>query len=183
MYPVCIGLGSNLGDSLELLPEAWAELGRVPGIGTGALSRPYLTEPEGMESENWFINAAGILTTSLAPEALLGQLLAVEQAFGRHRSPCRQGYQDRTLDLDLLIYGDLVMTTDRLILPHPHMCRRLFVLAPLAELVPDLAIPGSGRSVSQCLQELQASPEPQVIEPRSWPAASAVPVSGGPEIR
>ncbi len=174
MNPVCIGLGSNLGDSMELLLDSWAELGRIPGIRTGALSRPYLTEPVDMESEHWFINAAGLLTTTLAPEELLTHLLATEQRFGRRRGPEDHGHhRDRTLDLDLLLYGELVMATPRLVLPHPHMHQRLFVLAPLAELVPDVEIPGSGHSVRQWLQWLLARPDRSAIEARAWPGDRA----------
>ncbi|HEB49615.1 MAG TPA: 2-amino-4-hydroxy-6-hydroxymethyldihydropteridine diphosphokinase [Desulfobulbus sp.] len=169
MNPVCIGLGSNLGDSMELLRDSWAELDRIPGIRTGALSRPYLTEPVDMESEHWFVNAAGVLTTSLAPDVLLRHLLATEQRFGRRRDPGLRQHQDRTLDLDLLLYGGLVMSSPRLVLPHPHMHRRLFVLAPLAELVPDMEIPGSGRSVREWLRFRQAEPGCAIIKPRTWP--------------
>ncbi|MFP7753917.1 2-amino-4-hydroxy-6-hydroxymethyldihydropteridine diphosphokinase [Thermodesulfobacteriota bacterium B35] len=171
MYPVCIGLGSNLGDSMELLLEAWVELGRVPGITTRALSRPYRTEPVDMESRHWFINAAGVVETELAPEVLLDRLLAMEARFGRRRVPGDPGHRDRTLDLDLLLYGDLIHNETRLILPHPQMHRRLFVLAPLAELVPGLEIPGLGLTVARALQRLLARPESAVIEQRAWPSS------------
>ena len=136
-----IGLGSNLGNSRQTLLAAWQQLGDHKAIKTVQLSSLYRSEPVGMDSDNWFVNAVGELTTLLAPENLLTELLAVEHDFGRHRDPSRPGYQDRTLDLDLLLYDDLILRTDRLILPHPRLHKRLFVLAPLAELAPDLIHP------------------------------------------
>ena len=143
-----IGLGSNLGDSPAILLQSWDWLGCQPGIRTVALSAPYRSEPVGMISEHWFTNAAGLLATTLPPEQTLEILLATETRFGRRRTP-GAGYQDRTLDLDLLLYGDLVLTTTRLCLPHPRMHERLFVLAPLAELAPDWLHPELGISIAR----------------------------------
>ncbi len=133
----CIGLGSNLGNSIRTLQDAWYRLGEQGGISLKTLSAPYRTEPVGMESEHWFINAAGLLSTTLTPEALLDQLHRIEEEFGRRRNPDNNGYQDRTLDLDLLLYGDLKVETPRLQIPHPLMHKRLFVLVPLATLAPE----------------------------------------------
>ncbi len=131
-----IGLGSNLGNSRSLLQEAWQSIGQHPEITLHLqnLSSPYRTQPVGMKSEHWFVNAVGQLDTTLSPEALLDLLLETEQHFGRVRYPEREGYQDRTLDLDLLLYADQLIQTTRLTLPHPAMHERLFVLVPLAEL-------------------------------------------------
>jgi 7,8-dihydro-6-hydroxymethylpterin-pyrophosphokinase len=87
-----------------------------------------------MESRNWFTNAVGALTTTLMPLEVLRILLGVEAEFGRRRPENISGYQDRSLDLDLLYFGDIVMDSEDLILPHPHIAERLFVLKPLAEL-------------------------------------------------
>lgn len=128
----CIGLGSNLGPSLRLLQAAWRLLGRHPAIETLRLSSPYRTQPQGLDTDHWFINAAGLLRTSLTPEALLAHLHELENQHGRVRSPHATEYQDRTLDLDLLLYGDLILRQSTLTLPHPRMLERRFVLAPLA---------------------------------------------------
>lgn len=150
-----IGLGSNLGDSRKTLPAAWQQLGSHDNIQTHRLSSLYCSEPVGMESENWFVNAVGELTTTLTPEQLLTELLKVEQDFGRRRDPSRPGYQDRTLDLDLLLYDDLIQRTSRLELPHPRLHERLFVLVPLAELAPDLVHPVLQCSMDTLCQHLQ----------------------------
>ena len=106
LHTACIGLGSNLGDSRKLLQDAWQELEGEPDITTKVLSSPYRTMPIGMDSPNWFVNAVGLLETTLAAELLLDALLRVEQQFGRIRSDSGE-YQDRTLDLDLLLFDDL----------------------------------------------------------------------------
>jgi 2-amino-4-hydroxy-6-hydroxymethyldihydropteridine diphosphokinase len=132
-----IGMGSNLGDGKTILQAAWQALGNVEGIVPDGLSSPYITAPVDMTSRHWFTNAVGRLQVSLPPLELLKVLLAVETSFGRTRNEKIAGYQDRSLDLDLLYYGDVVMESPELILPHPHLGDRLFVLVPFAELEPD----------------------------------------------
>ena len=166
-HTVCIGLGSNLGDSRSLLQNAWQVLADETNIVTKALSSPYRTMPVGMDSPNWFVNAVGLVETSLVPEALLDVLLRVEQQFGRTRSDNGE-YQDRTLDLDLLLFDDLIIQTPRLTLPHPAMCERGFVLIPLAEIAPQLSHPGLNRTVLQLLEELEKTGGGQGIERIAW---------------
>ncbi len=144
-----IGLGSNLGDSKTLLQEAWQALGNVDGIVVDGLSSPYMTAPVDMTSQHWFTNAVGRLQVTLSPLELLHVLLAVEASFGRKRSEKKFGYQDRSLDLDLLYYGDIVMDSPELTLPHPRIGDRLFVLVPLAELEPDFRDTLSKKAVSE----------------------------------
>ena len=164
-----IGLGSNLGKSRNLLREAWQFLGRRPEITLQTLSSPYRTRPVGMESSRRFINAVGCLRTSLCPEALLDILLRTEQRFGRVRHPEQKGYQDRTLDLDLLLYGACtVMQTDRLTLPHPALHERLFVLVPLAEIHARLPHPLLKRTVAQLLAEQESRSGRDGIERTGW---------------
>ncbi|PID76154.1 MAG: 2-amino-4-hydroxy-6-hydroxymethyldihydropteridine diphosphokinase [Deltaproteobacteria bacterium] len=129
-----IGLGSNLGDGRKILRSAWKTLGDAAGVELVALARPYRTAPVGMASEHWFTNSVGCLRTSLAPEELLSLLFRVEADFGRKRDETVPGYHDRSLDLDLLYFGELCLDTPRLVLPHPGITERLFVLVPLAEL-------------------------------------------------
>ena len=164
----CIGLGSNLGQSRKLLLEAWRTLGGQPGISLLTLSSPCRTKPVSMDSPHWFINAAGLLRTSLAPEALLDVLLAVEKQFGRVRRLDMPGYRDRTLDLDLLLFNEQVMRTERLILPHPALHKRLFALAPLAEIAPQLRHPLLQKSIAELLAELLPQTAAGELERSSW---------------
>ncbi|RKT61891.1 2-amino-4-hydroxy-6-hydroxymethyldihydropteridine diphosphokinase [Azonexus fungiphilus] len=137
-----IALGANLGDPAATVNAAFAALDRLPHSRLLAKSALYRTAPVGIADQPEFVNAAARLETTLAPEALLDALLDIEQAFGRVRAE-RNG--PRTLDLDLLLYDELRLATPRLILPHPRLHLRAFVLQPLAELAPDLALPGRGR--------------------------------------
>ncbi len=146
---VCVGLGSNLGKSKEILLKAWNRLGSHRSVSTITISSPYESEPLDMESEQLFINAVGLLETDLPPTKLLSLFKQVEEEFGRARKKDDEGYQDRLLDLDILYYGELILSSSTLTLPHPHMRSRLFVLAPLTEIVPDLIDCSTGRTVSE----------------------------------
>lgn len=168
-----IGLGSNLGDSKTLLQEAWLALGEVDGIVLAGLSNPYSSAPVDMTSQHWFTNAVGRLQVSLPPLELLKVLLEVEASFGRIRSEKTFGYQDRSLDLDLLYYGELVMDSPELILPHPRIGDRLFVLAPFAELEPDFRAAPGEETIAAMELRLRAAlakdpSKKQEIIPGSW---------------
>jgi len=164
-----IGLGSNLGDGRANLREAWKRLGATQGITVLGLSSPYETAPVGMESAHWFTNAVGALDTGLGPTELLAVLLAVERSLGRDRA---KG-QDRTVDLDLLFYDDLILNTPELVLPHPEIPGRLFVLTPLEELAPDHLHPLSGRTIRQLRRERNQSG--QEIRKSNWQGSSDQP--------
>ncbi|MDR3630360.1 MAG: 2-amino-4-hydroxy-6-hydroxymethyldihydropteridine diphosphokinase [Desulfocapsaceae bacterium] len=144
-----IGLGSNLGDGNRILQDAWGRIGRMEGVRTLTLSHPYLTAPVEMDSGNLFTNAVGMLQTILSARALLECLLQVEAAFGRTRNASAAGYQDRPLDLDILYFDDLVLNTPELVLPHPRLDDRLFVLVPFAEISPDFRIPQEMYTISR----------------------------------
>lgn len=137
-----IALGANLGDPAATVNAAFAALDQLPQSRLLAKSALYRTAPVGIADQPEFVNAAALIDTTLAPEALLDALLGIEQAFGRVRAE-RNG--PRTLDLDILLYDELTLATPRLTLPHPRLHLRAFVLQPLADLAPDLAIPGRGR--------------------------------------
>ena len=151
---VYVALGSNLGDSAGILLKAWQQLGTHEQIETMTLSPPYLSAPVDMISQHWFVNAVGQLATSLTSGELLDVLFAVETKYGRERSNSGTGYQDRTLDLDLLYFGSEILDKPRLTLPHPRRADRLFVMAPLAHLNPDFVDPELSRTVGDLHREL-----------------------------
>jgi 2-amino-4-hydroxy-6-hydroxymethyldihydropteridine diphosphokinase len=138
---VCVALGSNLDDPAGQVRRAFAELAALPKTGLVARSRLYRTAPVGPPQPD-YVNAAARLETRLDPDALFDGLLAIEAAHGRVRA---ERWGPRTLDLDLLVYGDAVIDTPRLTVPHPQLARRPFVLVPLAEVASDLIVPGLGR--------------------------------------
>lgn len=136
-----IGLGANLGEPARSLEAAVQRLAQLPATTLLKRSKFYRSAPVDSHGPD-FVNAAVLLATTLAPLGLLSHLQDIEHAFGRER-PFRNA--PRTLDLDLLLYGQTVLDTPRLVLPHPRLHLRRFALAPLADLTPDLCIPGRGR--------------------------------------
>ena len=143
-----VGLGSNLGDRARAIQSA-AEL-----IGARRLSSIRETEPWGVSDQPRFLNAVAEVDTHLSAWGLLERLLEVERGLGRVRAGPRWG--PRTIDLDLLVYGGERIDEPGLTVPHPRLAERLFALEPLAELAPDLVIPGIG-NVATLLTELQSS--------------------------
>ncbi len=137
-----IALGSNLQNPAAQVERAFVELTTLPEVRIVRHSSLYRTAPVGYDNQPDFINAAAEITTTLQPLELLRALLALEAGFGRER-PFPNA--PRVLDLDLLLYDDQVMQTPELTLPHPRMHERGFVLFPLAEIAPDVVIPGKGR--------------------------------------
>jgi len=138
-----IGLGANLGDPEAQVRRALAALADLPGTRLVTASSFYRSAPVGVVAQPDFINAVAEIETALGARALLEALLAAERRFGRRRD---FPGAPRTLDLDLLLYGDRVIAEPGLVVPHPRMHERAFVLAPLAEIAPDIAIPGKGRA-------------------------------------
>jgi 2-amino-4-hydroxy-6-hydroxymethyldihydropteridine diphosphokinase len=137
-----VGLGANLGDRERTLRAAVDALAAEAGIEVVSVSTLRETEPLGVGEQPSFLNGAVELETTLAARELLDRLLAVEQRFGRVRIPGEHG--PRTLDLDLLLYGDETIDEPGLTVPHPRVHERRFVLEPLAELAPGLVVPGRG---------------------------------------
>lgn len=148
-----VALGSNLGDPQARVQQGFAALATLPHTKLRARSRLYRTPPWGIVDQPDFVNAAACLATGLAPRALLDALLAIEAGAGRVRG-VRNG--PRTLDLDLLVYGDQIIATPDLTVPHPRLHERAFVLVPLADLAPDLDVPGQGR-VADLLAHVDAA--------------------------
>ena len=137
-----VGLGANLGDRAETIRAAVGALGAEDGVEVVAVSTLRETEPVGVGEQPPYLNGAAELETALTAPELLDRLLAVERRFGRVRIPGEHG--PRTLDLDLLLYGDEVLDEPGLTVPHPRLHERRFVLEPLAELAPALVVPGRG---------------------------------------
>ena len=137
-----IGLGSNLGDRERMLWGAVHMLAFNPEVDVVAVSSISETDPVGFADQPRFLNAAVAIDTELGPRALLDLLLSIERELGRTREGPRFG--PRTIDLDLLLYGDEVVDEPGLTLPHPRLHERRFVLEPLAELDPDLTVPEKG---------------------------------------
>ena len=135
-----VAVGANLGDAVATVRAALSALGTLPDTQLAACSSLYRSAPLQATGPD-FINAAAELRTALPALPLLHQLQAIEQAFGRVRG---ERNAPRTLDLDLLAYGDLVMQGDELTLPHPRLHLRAFVLRPLHDLDPGLSLPGLG---------------------------------------
>jgi 2-amino-4-hydroxy-6-hydroxymethyldihydropteridine diphosphokinase len=149
-----VALGSNLGDSQRTLSRAIDALGSLPSTAITARSRLYRTAPWGMHEQPDFINAVVRLHTALSPHQLLDALLMIEAAAGRVRDGERWG--PRTLDLDLLHMDGVVLDDPALTLPHPRIRERAFVLAPLADVAPQLELPGQGR-VAELLQRVDSA--------------------------
>lgn len=167
--PVRIGiaLGSNLGDRAATLATARDFLFSLnEGPGTPLCGALYETEPVDCAPKTApFLNTVAEIDTSLAPDALLGRLREFEQSAGRAEN--REKNSPRKIDLDLLYVGDLHLDTPDLILPHPRMTARRFVLQPLSDIRPDLVLPGENETVAALLARLPASPAVRLVD-RDW---------------
>jgi len=141
-----IALGSNLGDRERHLCAALEALRALRGVREVVASRVYETDPVGPGEQRHYLNAVARVATELSPRDLLDRLLAIERSEGRERGPVRNA--PRTLDLDLLLYDEREIDEPGLVVPHPRMAQRAFVLEPLCDLAPDLVIPGASAPVS-----------------------------------
>ncbi|CAN5445067.1 2-amino-4-hydroxy-6-hydroxymethyldihydropteridinediphosphokinase [soil metagenome] len=159
MQRAYIGIGANLGEPLSTVRAAVQALARLPHTTFLASSRPWTSSSVGAAGPD-YINAAVSIDTRLTPHALLDELLAIEREHGRERSTPNA---PRTLDLDLLLYGDLRSTDARLAVPHPRLHERKFVLGPLLDLAPDLQVPGVGPAsiAFESVLEQDAMPLPE----------------------
>lgn len=147
---MAIALGSNLGDPVATVQAASQCLDRLPDTQLLRTSSLYRTAPVGPPQPD-YVNACAVLQTRLAADVLLDHLLAIETQFGRER---RERWGPRTLDLDLLLYGDAIIASDGLTVPHPRLQERAFVLVPLAEVAAAWIVPGLNQSIIELLQAL-----------------------------
>jgi 2-amino-4-hydroxy-6-hydroxymethyldihydropteridine diphosphokinase len=143
LIPAYVALGSNLDDPPARVREALVRFAELPATRLVLASRLWRTRPVGPQDQPDFVNACAALLTRLDAPALLAELRALEQRLGKVPPPVRYG--PRRIDLDLLVYGDLVHRDAALEVPHPRLHERAFVLYPLAEIAPDLPVPGRGR--------------------------------------
>lgn len=143
---VYVALGANLQDPAGQLKNALLEMSETDGLQLVATSSFYSSEPMGPQDQPPFVNAVCRLECSLTPIALLDALQTIERDNGRHRDPARgaRHWGPRSLDLDILLYGDIVLNEARLTIPHPGVVKRSFVLLPLLEISPDIVVPGIG---------------------------------------
>jgi 2-amino-4-hydroxy-6-hydroxymethyldihydropteridine diphosphokinase len=154
LFPACaIALGSNMGDSQAILEASIQSLADTPGIFITARSSWYITKAVGPPQPD-YLNGCVILQTDMQPQILLENLLKIEQKFGRVR---RQRWGPRTLDLDLLLYDDIILQTPTLEIPHPRMRERAFVLLPLTEIASDWVEPVSGSVIKDLVKEVNCS--------------------------
>ncbi|MGQ9533383.1 MAG: 2-amino-4-hydroxy-6-hydroxymethyldihydropteridine diphosphokinase [Desulfotomaculales bacterium] len=155
MVRAYVGLGTNLGDKMANLRAALALLAAAPGVRVLRVAGVYRTAPWGHTDQDWFLNTVAELETVLPPRALLEVFLGIEARLGRRRG---MRWGPRVIDLDLLVYGDLVVYEPDLVVPHPRMHERAFVLVPLAELEPSLRL-ADGRTVAGAAEALRREQE------------------------
>lgn len=148
MAIVYLSLGSNLGDRVGYIQQATSLLGVNENIDIVMTSSFYETEPWGMESDNWFVNAIVQISTSLTPDDLLLECQRIEKVLGRERKNDK-GYSDRTLDIDILFYDKLIFNNESLTIPHRQFHRRAFMLVPMLEIAEDFVHPFFGKTVAE----------------------------------
>jgi 2-amino-4-hydroxy-6-hydroxymethyldihydropteridine diphosphokinase len=154
-----IGLGANLGDPKRQLEEALARLTALEEVEVLKVSRFYLNPPLGPPDQPWYVNAVAQVKTRLEPEELMRALQQVEQDLGRVRG---ERWGPRVIDLDLLLYDGVIMSGPGLVLPHPEMQHRAFVLVPLAEIAPQAWHPALEKTAAELLAELDEEARAQV---------------------
>jgi len=161
MEEILIGFGSNQGDSVRICTAAVEILRRHPYIEVRKVSSLYRTAPVGMTEQDWFINGVAQGETSLTPEGLLDELHSIENDFGRIRE---MRWGPRTLDLDILSFGERRIDSPGLAIPHPRLHERLFVLVPLAEVAPRWIHPGLNLSAHTLLDRISGQGNVQRVE-------------------
>ena len=152
MHLVYIGFGSNIGDRLAHIQNAIHALSKTEGITLQKISSIYQTDPVGYETQAQFLNGVAAIQTDLPPLSLLRTLKDIEALVGRQH---RIRWGPREIDLDILIYGDLCLHTEKLVIPHPEMHLRRFVLVPLVEIAPALVHPILKESIQTLLERLE----------------------------
>lgn len=146
-----IGVGSNLGDKLDNCRKAIDRVGKISGCRLTSQSDFFRTSPVGVEGHGWYVNSVFSIEADITAYRLLKSLLAVEMDLGRER---KKKWDPRTIDLDILLYGQTVMDEKELTIPHPYMHLRKFVLLPMSQLIPDMVHPVLGKTIAELLGDL-----------------------------
>ena len=154
MAIVYLSLGSNLGDRVGYIQQATSLLSSNEKIRIIATSSFYETEPWGVETPNWFVNAIVQIATTLTPEELLDECQKIESLLGRKRSP-EAIYMDRTVDIDIIFYDNIVLNTPRLTIPHKHFHKRVFMMVPMLEIADDFVHPFFGKTVESLYEDVE----------------------------
>ncbi len=150
MNEVLLLLGSNKGDRLNFLNLALDRIDQI-SLKTPVVSHIYESEPWGFDSKTWFLNMAVSMQTDLSPIDLLDKLMEIESDLGRKRDPEASGYESREIDIDIILFGEKVIESERLTIPHPRAHLRRFVFLPLNDIASDYTFPGSGKSIRELL--------------------------------
>ncbi len=150
-----LSLGSNKGDRIGFVQQATSLLNATDGISLIRTSAFYESEPWGMESETWFVNAVVEVKTSLSPQSLLAECQRIESQLGRKRTEGEKGYQDRTIDIDILFYNKEIINDENLAIPHKFLHLRAFTLVPLLELIPNFEHPILHKTITQLHDDLE----------------------------
>lgn len=153
MHNCVILAGSNIEDRIKFIDLSLKLFEKKCGK-TQKLSSVYETEPWGYESQNWFLNQAWLAKTDLSPGSLLKEVLAIEKEVGRTRNDCKS-YSDRVIDLDIIFYEDFIIESKELVIPHPSLSKRKFVLIPLNEIIPEFQHPVYKKSVKDLLKNCE----------------------------
>ena len=150
-----LSLGSNKGDRIGFVQQATSLLNATDGISLIRTSAFYESEPWGMESETWFVNAVVEVKTTLSPQSLLAECQRIESQLGRKRIEGEKGYQDRTIDIDILFYNKEIINDENLVIPHKFLHLRAFTLGPLLELIPNFEHPILHKTITQLHDDLE----------------------------
>lgn len=154
MAIVYLSLGSNFGDRIGYVQQATGLLNAAEGVTLIRTSAFYETEPWGMNTETWFVNAVVEIKTSLSPQELLQECLRIEQLLGRKRTG-EKGYSDRNIDIDILFYNKDIINEENLVIPHKFVHLRAFTLVPLLELIPNFEHPVLHKTITELHNDLE----------------------------
>ncbi len=150
-----LSLGSNKGDRIGFVQQATSLLNATDGISLIRTSAFYESEPWGMESETWFVNAVVEVKTTLSPQNLLTECQRIETQLGRKRTEWEKDYKDRTIDIDILFYNKEIINEENLTIPHKYVHLRAFTLVPLLELIPNFEHPVLHKTITQLHNDLE----------------------------